>query len=74
MNLEVPHESVLLLDLSHPVAELGADGPDGGVQLLHACSVRLVLRCRKLLLYIIFLQATKDGATNFMVLVHNALS
>ena len=55
LNLEVPHESVLLLDLRHPVAELGADGPDGGVQLLHACSVRLVLSCRKLLLYIIFL-------------------
>ena len=55
MNLEVPHESVLLLDLSHPVAELGADGPDGGVQLLHARSVGLVLSCRKLLLNIIFL-------------------
>ena len=55
LNLEVPHESVLLLDLSHPVAELGADGPDGGVQLLHARSVSLVLSCRKLLLYIIFL-------------------
>ena len=55
LNLEVPHESVLLLDLRHPVAELGADGPDGGVQLLHARSVGLVLSCRKLLLYIIFL-------------------
>ena len=47
LDLEVPHKSVLLLYLSHLVSELGADGPDGGVQLLHARSVCLVISYRK---------------------------
>ena len=43
LDLKVPDEPVLLLELGHLVAELGVDRPDGGVQLLHACGVRLVL-------------------------------
>lgn len=43
LDLKVPDESVLLLELGHLVAELVVDRPDGGVQLLHARSVRLVL-------------------------------
>ena len=43
LDLKVPDEPVLLLELGHLVAELSVDRPDGGVQLLHARGVRLVL-------------------------------